>query len=67
MKSFISDNEDFLKSVLAVAIGIVLGLTGAHLIQITTNDRVKKTCDDKIVSIKTLLTTESLYCVKQTD
>ncbi len=67
MKNLISDNEEFLKSVLAISVGLVLGFTGAHLIQTATNDRVQKTCDDKIVAIRTLLTTESFYCVKQTD
>jgi hypothetical protein len=67
MKNLISDNEEFLKSVLAISVGLVLGFTGAHLIQTAANDRVQKTCDDKIVAIRTLLTTESFYCVKQTD
>jgi hypothetical protein len=67
MKNLISDNEEFLKGALAIFAGIVLGITGAHLIQTATNLRVQKTCDNKIVAIKTLLTTESFYCVKQTD
>jgi hypothetical protein len=67
MKNLISDNEDFFKSVLAIFTGIVIGFTGAHLIRTAANDRVQKTCEDKIIAIKTLLTGESLYCVKQTD
>jgi hypothetical protein len=63
MKNLISDHVEFFQAVSAILLGSIIGFSSTHFIQKKINEHVQNTCEKKIISVKMLFTTESLYCV----